>query len=336
MRRERGQSMVVITLVLVGMIAMTGLVIDGGNAYLHRRKMQNASDAAAYAGGQKLIIRPDNSPSTNCNIRIEIEKFAVNNGVIGSVPVNCSSLNPNIKAYYLNSSNARIGSEIGQSGASVPADAVWVEVIARTTFNTFFLKIVNQQQGGVSADTKIISGPLGEPERLQPMAVKCVAPDPSTCFNFGQPHYIWEGGGPGNFGWLSWNGENNAGYVEYELDPNSVPNPLAGYVDPRTSCSDIGVGCWVQGLPGVNNSSGNRDQLDKWINKKVTIVVYDTTLGSGSHLDYHIVGFATFIVIEYNLPGKYMFGYFVRWVAPGEICTGSCMNTGTLAIRLNQ
>ena len=52
--RERGQILVLFTLGLVAMVAMVGLVIDGGAAYAQRRAQQNASDLAALAAADAL------------------------------------------------------------------------------------------------------------------------------------------------------------------------------------------------------------------------------------------------------------------------------------------
>ena len=52
--RQRGQILVLFTLALVAMIAMVGLVIDGGAAYAQRRAQQNAADLAALAGANAL------------------------------------------------------------------------------------------------------------------------------------------------------------------------------------------------------------------------------------------------------------------------------------------
>jgi Flp pilus assembly protein TadG len=50
-RAERGQVLVIFTLALVSIVAMTGLVIDGGDTFVQRRDMQNVADAAAMAAG---------------------------------------------------------------------------------------------------------------------------------------------------------------------------------------------------------------------------------------------------------------------------------------------
>ena len=48
-RYERGQVLVLVVFGIVALVGITALVIDGGNAFLDRRKAQNAADSAALA-----------------------------------------------------------------------------------------------------------------------------------------------------------------------------------------------------------------------------------------------------------------------------------------------
>lgn len=43
---EKGQALILIVFAIVGMIGITALAVDGGNAYAERRRAQNAADAA--------------------------------------------------------------------------------------------------------------------------------------------------------------------------------------------------------------------------------------------------------------------------------------------------
>jgi len=52
---ERGQALVLIALAIIGLIGITALVVDGGNAFLDRRAAQNAADSAAMASGLARI-----------------------------------------------------------------------------------------------------------------------------------------------------------------------------------------------------------------------------------------------------------------------------------------
>jgi Flp pilus assembly protein TadG len=55
-RREGGQMIVLFTLCLVAIVAMTGLVIDGGDTFLQRRDLQNIADTSAMAGAYSYVM----------------------------------------------------------------------------------------------------------------------------------------------------------------------------------------------------------------------------------------------------------------------------------------
>ena len=50
-RRERGQVLVIFALGLVAIVAMVGLVLDGGDTFVRKRDQQNVADHAAMAAG---------------------------------------------------------------------------------------------------------------------------------------------------------------------------------------------------------------------------------------------------------------------------------------------
>jgi Flp pilus assembly protein TadG len=58
-RDERGQTLVIFALAFIGIVAVLGLVIDGGAAYAFRRDAQNAADMAALAGGNDFLSHHD-------------------------------------------------------------------------------------------------------------------------------------------------------------------------------------------------------------------------------------------------------------------------------------
>jgi Flp pilus assembly protein TadG len=51
---DRGAVLIFLSISLVALLALAGLVIDGGRAYGERRQMQNAADAAAMAATRQL------------------------------------------------------------------------------------------------------------------------------------------------------------------------------------------------------------------------------------------------------------------------------------------
>ena len=51
---EDGQAMVLVAIFLLGLVAVAGLVADGGMVLAQRRDLQNVADAAAAAGAMQL------------------------------------------------------------------------------------------------------------------------------------------------------------------------------------------------------------------------------------------------------------------------------------------
>lgn len=104
-QQEKGDvSLVYIAGVMMLMLLLAGLAIDGGNAYLQRRQMQTAADAAALAGGSAIAMG-----KTSTEIAEEINNMLVLNGA-----------------------------DPGQSEWYKLDDTKGVNVTARQTFDTYF------------------------------------------------------------------------------------------------------------------------------------------------------------------------------------------------------
>jgi Flp pilus assembly protein TadG len=52
---ERGQALILIVFAIIGLVGITALAVDGGNAYLEQRRAQNAADSAALGGALARI-----------------------------------------------------------------------------------------------------------------------------------------------------------------------------------------------------------------------------------------------------------------------------------------
>lgn len=57
--RESGQIIVIFALALVALIAMVGLVLDGGSTFAQRRAQQNAADLAALGAANQYLLTYD-------------------------------------------------------------------------------------------------------------------------------------------------------------------------------------------------------------------------------------------------------------------------------------
>ncbi|MBI3151447.1 MAG: hypothetical protein HYZ21_04905, partial [Chloroflexi bacterium] len=54
-KSEQGQAMILIVFSIIGLIGMTALAIDGGNAYVDSRRAETAASAAALAAATTRI-----------------------------------------------------------------------------------------------------------------------------------------------------------------------------------------------------------------------------------------------------------------------------------------
>ncbi len=80
-RNERGAALMLIALSMSAVVATTGLIVDGSNAFAQRRQMQNAADSAALAGARaldKLVVNAEAA------IRTAVVASAVANGANAS------------------------------------------------------------------------------------------------------------------------------------------------------------------------------------------------------------------------------------------------------------
>lgn len=93
--RQEGQVVVIAALVLVGLLALLGLVLDGGLLYLTRRQAQNAADAAAWAGAYSLAAGSREQAIHSAFYYANLNGFD-NNGIHNRVTV---SHPPNAGAY---------------------------------------------------------------------------------------------------------------------------------------------------------------------------------------------------------------------------------------------
>jgi hypothetical protein len=85
-KTERGQALVLIVFAIVGLIGITGLAIDGGNAYSDRRHAQNAADTAVMAASLSKV-RTGWPAGRDAGYQIAAQNGYDNNGTTNTVHV---------------------------------------------------------------------------------------------------------------------------------------------------------------------------------------------------------------------------------------------------------
>lgn len=115
------------------------------------------------------------------------------------------------------------------------------------------------------------------------------------------------GAGPGNFGWLTWTGDQSIMALTEALTP---PGTSEHYRNPHDGGDRrISVNEWVHGRPGVGESRDVRDALSALRNKTITVPLWDAVTGEGSRLQYHVVGFAQIQLTNDQLAGKNLLSF---------------------------
>lgn len=322
--QEKGQAVVIIALSLVTLIGFLALVIDGGAAFAARRQMQNAADSAAIAGSRELEAGNDDES----DILSEIHAYAEANRVPDSNGVPNDGVNDNVTAYFISGvSKLRMpvpceldeGMEcmpIGTWGY-VPPNAGGVEVIARTSFDTYFAAVVGVDTLRAAARAKVLAQghQAGSMVGLFPVAV--FNPDPEGPGDpwldaDGDPLMerviLWDNKqeATGSFGWVDFNGGNNSNNDIKNWVENGYPDPIE-----IPSCIEVDTGNRGQ---STEIEGFIRHGLEDVMGALVYVPVYtrfcteeEGGRDEGANLLYHFVRFAKMVLTGYDYgPGKHV------------------------------
>lgn len=210
------------------------------------------------------------------------------------------------------STTAQVQSEVQTLALANHADSVTIsflnnntelQVTAVHTFPTFFAGTVGYSTLSVQATAKAHYAAVASAGNLLPMTVMCddMATDSDPGFTYGATYILHDSNmtAPGNRGWLTWNGSPSA-------------STLAANIANPSNSPVLQIGDWMNATTGNNNSSGVRSALDSWINKAVTIPLYDVVTGNGSNARYRVCAFAEFVLLSYS--DKTVTGKFIRSV----------------------
>jgi len=304
-RREGGQILAIFAGGLVLLILISGLVIDGGNAFVTRRDGQNSADLGSMAGTKRLAdyyVKTQPFTATD-NVYTAIATRMTQNDCSSAVGSNCSWT-----ARYV---GPRTGSSFQDLGAVTAADtappgaaggqkALGVKVDVTKTPQTYLLGVIGQSTWTVNATGTSITGkPPGAPAgQLLPIAM--VAP---PTMDEGATYALTSGTlSPGNFGWLSWDGSNAANALSDSIcTPN---NP--GFTLPAEFPAD----------PGKSNSKDVRDCLQHYVDTQQVVLIpivrasndplnngsCDSNGKGGNGGSYCIIAIAAFVITSFSQP----------------------------------
>jgi Tfp pilus assembly protein PilX len=300
-RSPRGQVLVIVAVGLVLMVALVGLVIDGGYAWGQQRATQNATDATAEAGAVVLVQQLAGVTETDTDVWNAVQAVALANGYppAGSPAVDpatdCLGGPPEqgkqgICAYYTDVSGNVLTSggqpiAVGTlNGGAPPTGAGGVQAKARKMINTFLARAIGIDTFNITTPATAVAGYVsGVCDSDLGCAVLPVALPVSvlTC-QPGQPGYNYTGdnylkntdqpyviplcsNSPGNVGWLDWT--PTAGGTSELIQ--SIQNPDNPPID---------VPSWQYVTSTGNvNSTGVEDAINAYDGQVVLIPQFDIT-----------------------------------------------------------
>ena len=285
---ERGQAIVLMVLALVVILGMAALVIDVGNWYHTKRRLQGTADAAALAGAQKLPDDPSGAQAMALS-------YANQNG--GDVA----------------------GANIVVSSTDQANDTISVR--ARKTDPGFFSGVLGIASADIDARAKVRVGPPQQARYVAPMVVDCAHPlihncDGNSRPDFGEDHPTTMDydpmGAPGAYGMLNLDGGN--GTPGSSDEANWILHGFDKY---------LGLGDY-RSDPGAKFSSSNiRDALDARKGTVLLFPVFRVLSGQGQNAVYEIIGWIGFHLTSFEVHGNNatLHGYFTEYIAQGILAT---------------
>jgi hypothetical protein len=315
LRDERGQSAVIMAMIMLAILAIFALVIDVGNAYAERRKAQNAADAAALAGVQKL----SETTTTNRAVRSAIVEYAMRNGMPQDGVKKMAYTNP----------DGVVLMDIPDTSSRPPDQAVGVYVEVYKEFATYFARVLRWDTLPAAADSNaFVCYGATQSSGLFPIALtKDAFKDSNGIPVYGQDYNIWDGKleSPGNFGWVNWSDRGTVEPAYYSGQPpqqNTSQTNLANNMHNPERSGLWNIGEWLDGTTGnMFNSNKVVDELTMRKNgtlpSSVIIAIYDQLDGTGATNKYKIYGFARFRITDFGSPQGtqdwYVKGRFEQW-----------------------
>lgn len=288
---ESGQSIIIIAAIVVVLLALVALVVDVGNAYAHRRMVQNAVDAGALAGARRLADRYLGAGVTEIRILNDIETFAYENGLERE----------RVKAWFIDR-EGEIVDTIDRVRVAPPGNAEGVKVAGDLPFTTYFAHLLGfpRMMASTTANAWVLSGPCSAmglfPVIVSENTITQTAGVPLT----GTVFTLWDHDDktkPGNWGFLYWVDDSGTNRCPDGCPQGPQVDVLGPNIDDNSRSGIWEKYDWVHGDPGVNMNP-LMDEMFRYVKgdpwPTIYIPLYDEVSQTGNNVVYHISKFAGF------------------------------------------
>jgi hypothetical protein len=297
-RKQEGQALVLTTMLLLGLLGMSALVVDLGSWFRAQRDTQAIADAAALAGAQELPESPGSASA-------RAAEYTTKNG------------------------GGSLGISFGTTGVGTQPNTIYVDI--RKDTPGFFAKIFHIDSVNVGAKAAARSWNIGSARWAAPIAVDKTHPliagcTPLPCFNK-ETTLDLKKTGPGAFRILNLDGSRGG----------TGTTTLAEWML-RGYDGFMPVKKWYFSDPGAKFDSGNvQDALRDRFGTEMLFPIYDLTRGGGANFEYHVIGWIGFVAEECDCRGDsgLIKGYFTRVIWEGiQTEQGGDPDYGVRAIEL--
>lgn len=331
-RRSPGQSIPLIAIMIVVLVAMVGLSVDVGNTFQTERQAVSAANAASLAGMNTYLRRT--ASTTNQSIYNSIVASLNSNGVevVGS-----SSAPQNeqlqLEAYYLDAQGEPLASEgnsprILPNGALAPRNAAYIQVNLDGNVDTYFARVVNRNDLPVNATSYAGACPAGE--GIYPIGINSSILEGNKFADPGDRDPVdgtkdkgWrtvrvdtvtytamrvelQNGADGKgFAWLRWQGGvNSADALAAGL---TIPGTLLqGFEEADWPDTDkpadypgepgfLTLGDWVYGTT-ASGAANARIDAQRADGTRMVLPIFDLVQGTGDDAQYRVSDFGIFVV----------------------------------------
>lgn len=331
--RRRGQSIPVIALMIVVLIAMVGLSVDVGNTFSQERQSVSASNSAAISGMTTYLQRNANTNISPGDVYDAVQNSLTTNGVtVGDGTDNTVKVN----VYYLDTQGKPI-SQLDPNSTSFPDNVGFLQVQLDGKVNTSFARVVGRNDLPINANAYAGRCPMNS--GVYPLAIDATtitndafnstgttrsAPEytKDSNNNIQRRIYVKDDSTAGSFSWLRWMekkgatgksatstpelaaslvGEGNiaAGFEEAPWPDHDVP---PGYPEQPGA---LNTGDWVWGSPGWKENNNQADlasvsaALDAHIANRTYLIlpIYDEVIGQGSNVQVHVSRLGAFKIV---------------------------------------
>lgn len=332
-KKVRGQSLPLIALMIVVLMALVGLSVDVGNTYAEQRNTQRATNAAALAGMNALI-----AGGSDYTVQQAIVNSLKSNGIDAAEDIDALPGQRILRANYLDESGnalsgcANVGNNCPQS---VLQKARYIRVDVSGRVDTYFARVVGQQDLPVAADAWAARGAC---TTIYPLGVRSNA---LTTTGFVSSEGNFSGGeyrnrttktltlqttaNPnGNFVWLRWSANANSsthgsgsnalvtmmkgtGNIAEEFAEAPWPTNHSEYRNKPEGYpivpGQLTVGDWVYaGATSTPSGLGTVLAEHKFAaNKDVRVLILPIVDATDGNNSYRVASLGAFAVTDYNV-----------------------------------